>query len=194
MSRPPVVVGISGASGAALGLSVVAQLAAVDVPVALVVTPAAERTLASEVGEDAHDRLRKMACQSFDVRDIGADIASGSFPVAGMIVAPCSMRSLGAIAHSLNDNLLVRAADVQLKERRPLVVIAREAPLHLGHLRAMSQVTEMGGIILPPAPAFYLQPKTVQDIIDQIAARAIDLLRLGPPLAQSWRASHQAWA
>ncbi|WP_114285617.1 UbiX family flavin prenyltransferase [Candidatus Halocynthiibacter alkanivorans] len=194
MSRPPVIVGISGASGAALGLSVVEQLRAVNVAVALVVTPAAERTLATEVDKGALDRLREMAGKSYEASDIGADIASGSFPVAGMLIAPCSMRSLGAIAHSLNDNLLVRAADVQLKERRPLVVIAREAPLHLGHLRSMSQVTEMGGIILPPAPAFYLRPKTVQDIIDQIAARAIDLLRLGPPLAQSWRASDQAWA
>jgi flavin prenyltransferase len=194
MSRPPVIVGISGASGAALGLSVVEQLHAVNVAVALVVTPAAERTLATEVDKGALDRLREMAGKIYEASDIGADIASGSFPVAGMLIAPCSMRSLGAIAHSLNDNLLVRAADVQLKERRPLVVIAREAPLHLGHLRSMSQVTEMGGIILPPAPAFYLRPKTVQDIIDQIAARAIDLLRLGPPLAQSWRASDQAWA
>jgi flavin prenyltransferase len=194
MSRPPVIVGISGASGAALGLSVVVQLHAVKVPVALVVTPAAERTLATEVDEGALERLREMAGKSYESNDIGADIASGSFPVAGMVIAPCSMRSLGAIAHSLNDNLLVRAADVQLKERRPLVVIAREAPLHLGHLRAMSQVTEMGGIILPPAPAFYLRPKTVQEIIDQIAARAIDLLRLGPPLAQSWGAPHQARA
>ncbi len=194
MSRPPVIVGISGASGAALGLSVVEQLHAVNVAVALVVTPAAARTRATGVDKGAQDRLRALAGQIYEVSDIGADIASGSFPVAGMLIAPCSMRSLGAIAHSLNDNLLERAAAVQLKERRPLVVIAREAPRHLEHLRAMSQITELGGIILQPPPAFYLRPKTVQDLIDQIAARAIDLLRLGPPLAQSWHALHQAWA
>lgn len=186
MTVAPVVVGISGASGAALGLSVVMQLSAANVPVELVVTPAGERTLRAEVADDALDRLTALASHVHRADNIGATIASGSYPVSGMIVAPCSMRSLGAIAHSLNDSLLIRAADVQLKERRPLVLIARETPLHLGHLRAMTAVTEMGGIILPPMPAFYLRPASVDDIVTQIAARAIDLLRLIPPLSTAW--------
>jgi len=121
-----------------------------------------------------------------DIRNIGASIASGSFPVAGMIVAPCSMRSLSAIAHSLSDNLLVRAADVRLKERQPLVLVARETPLHLGHLRAMTAVSEMGAIVMPPVPAFYLRPESLDAVIDQIACRAIDLLRLFNPVSRVW--------
>ena len=117
---------------------------------------------------------------------MGAAIASGSCPVAGMIVAPCSMRSLAAIAHGLDDNLLVRAASVQLKERRPLVLLPREAPLTLAHLRNMTAATEMGAILLPPVPAFYLQPETLAEVTAQIASRAVDLLRIGPPLAQAW--------
>lgn len=186
MIIPPVIVGISGASGAAIGLSVVQQLSAVKVPVELIITPAGERTLRTEVGAGALQTLISLASRTHRADDIGATIASGSFPVSGMIVAPCSMRSLGAIANSLNDNLLIRAADVQLKERRPLVLIARETPLHLGHLRAMTAVTEMGGIIMPPVPAFYLRPDTVDDIVTQIAARAIDLLRLMPAIAAGW--------
>jgi 4-hydroxy-3-polyprenylbenzoate decarboxylase len=104
-----------------------------------------------------------------------------------MIVAPCSMRTLSAIAHSLADNLLVRAADVHLKERRPLVLIARETPLHLGHLKSMTAVTEMGAIVMPPVPAFYLQLSRIEDVVDQIARRAIDLLRIAPPSAKAWR-------
>jgi len=186
MSDLPVVVGISGASGAAIGLAVLRQLAQAHRPAELVITPAARRTLNEEVGPGAEGEAHALASATHAPGDIGARVASGSAPVAGMIVAPCSMRSLSAIAHSLSDNLLVRAADVQLKERRPLVLIARETPLHLGHLRAMTAVTEMGAIVLPPAPAFYLRPNSVQEIIDQIAARAIDLLRAGPPLAQAW--------
>ena len=127
-----------------------------------------------------------MVVRRHDIRDMGATIASGSHPVAGMIVAPCSMRSLAAIAHGLDDNLLTRAAGVQLKERRPLVLLAREAPLTLAHLRNMTAATEMGAVILPPVPAFYLRPASVEDVVTQIAARAVDLLRLGPPAAAAW--------
>ncbi|MCA1999821.1 MAG: UbiX family flavin prenyltransferase, partial [Hyphomicrobiales bacterium] len=130
--------------------------------------------------------LAARAARRHGIREIGAGIASGSVPVAGMIVAPCSMRTLAAIAHSLADNLLVRAADVRLKERQPLVLVAREAPLHLGHLRAMAAVTEMGAIVMPPVPAFYLRPASVAEIVDQIAARAIDLLRVFPAAARAW--------
>ncbi|HRE22556.1 MAG TPA: UbiX family flavin prenyltransferase, partial [Rhabdaerophilum sp.] len=139
-----------------------------------------------EVDATASARLEAMVTEVHDIGNVGASIASGSFPVAGMIVAPCSMRSLAAIAHSLSDNLLVRAADVRLKERQPLVLVAREAPLHLGHLRAMTAVTEMGAVVMPPVPAFYLRPDSLEAVIDQIACRAIDLLRVFPPLAREW--------
>lgn len=181
-----VVVGVSGASGAAIGVRIVELLASLGVAVDLVISQAAERTLALEVDAAAAGRLRGMADAAHDIRDIGASIASGSCPVAGMIVAPCSMRTLAAIAHSLSDNLLVRAADVQLKERRPLVLIARETPLHLGHLRAMTAATEMGAIVMPPVPAFYRRPPTVEAIVDHLARRAIDQLRIAPPMAAAW--------
>lgn len=182
-----VVVGISGASGAAIGVRVVERLAAVqDVEIHLVVSDAAIRTLEHEVGPGALRELLASADCSHAIDDIGACIASGSFHVAGMVVAPCSMRSLSAIATGISDNLLVRAADVQLKERRPLVLVTRESPLHLGHLRSMVAVTEMGAIVAPPAPSFYLRPRSIHEVVDQIAARSIDLLRLGPPLAHAW--------
>lgn len=180
MSRPlRVIVGISGASGAAIGFRVLERLAeAGTVETHLVISPAAERTLATEVAPEAPVRARALASHCHDHRDIGASIASGSFRTAGMIVAPCSMRSLGAIAYGQLGDLLTRAADVQLKERRRLVLVARESPLHLGHLRAMAQVTEFGAIIAPPVPAFYLKPLDIAAIVDQIALRAIGLLGL----------------
>lgn len=184
--RPRVVLGISGASGAALGLAVAAVLAEIGAETHLVVTRAAGRTLAAEVGPGARAALAALVAAEHDPDDVGAPIASGSFPAAGMIVAPCSMRSLSAIAHSLGDNLLVRAADVQLKERRRLVLLAREAPLHLGHLRAMTAATEAGAIVLPPVPAFYLRPRSLDEVVDQIARRAVDLLAVAPPTARAW--------
>ncbi|OIQ07134.1 MAG: phenolic acid decarboxylase [Rhodobacteraceae bacterium CG2_30_10_405] len=130
--------------------------------------------------------LRALATTVHPIGDVGAAIASGSCPVTGMIVAPCSMRSLAAIALGLDDNLLTRAASVQLKERRALVLLAREAPLTLAHLRAMTQATEMGAIIAPPVPAFYLRPASLAEVVDQIAARAVDLLHLAAPVARAW--------
>jgi 4-hydroxy-3-polyprenylbenzoate decarboxylase len=185
-----VIVGISGASGAAIGARIVERLA--ENPrcaVHLVVSPAAERTLAEEVGADALARLGTIAFRRHAHSDIGASIASGSFPGGGMIVAPCSIRTLSAIAYGQLDNLLVRAADVQLKERRRLVLLVRESPLHLGHLRAMTQAAEIGAIIAPPLPAFYLKPKSLADVVDQIACRAINLLNLPGVSAPA-----QAWA
>jgi 4-hydroxy-3-polyprenylbenzoate decarboxylase len=182
-----VVVAITGASGAALGARIVELLAQqTQVAVDLVVSPAGERTLAEEVGSDALARIARMARQHHAVADIGAAIASGSVATAGMIVAPCSMRTLAAIAHGLADNLIVRAADVHLKERRPLVLLVRETPLHLGHLRNMVLAAELGAVVMPPVPAFYLQPRSVVELIDQVARRAIDALKLGPPLGASW--------
>ncbi len=183
-----VVVGISGASGALLGVRIVELLADTGrVEIHLVVSTAAEATIAHEVGPTALATLHRFASVLHPIDAIGASIASGSFETRGMIVAPCSMRTLGAIAMSLSDNLLVRAADVHLKERRRLVLLARETPLHLGHLRAMLAVTEMGAIVAPPVPAFYRQPQTIRDIVDATAIRAIDLLGLGLDL------DHQRW-
>lgn len=180
MTQPVrVIVGISGASGAAIGLRVLQRLSETrQIETHLVISAAAERTLASEIDQDAPERARALASHCHDHRDIGASIASGSFHTAGMIVAPCSMRSLCAIAFGQLGDLLTRAADVQLKERRRLVLVARESPLHLGHLRAMAQVTEYGAIVAPPVPAFYLRPRDIGAIVDQIALRAIGLLDL----------------
>ena len=183
-----VVVGISGASGAAIGLRILERLAAiVSVETHLVISAAAEKTLRQEVGDDALSRAWELADMRYAIDAVGSTIASGSFRTVGMIVAPCSMRTLAAIALSLSDNLLVRAADVHLKERRRLVLLTRESPLHLGHLKSMLQVTEMGAIVAPPVPAFYQLPQSIADIVDAIAARAIDLLGIAcDPQTESW--------
>lgn len=183
---PRIVLGVSGASGAALALDCARALRAAGAAVELVLSAMAERTLALEIGPGARGELVGLADRLHPVIDLGAAIASGSFPVQGMIVAPCSMRSLAAIAHGLDDNLLTRAASVQLKERRPLVLLAREAPLTLAHLRNMTAVTEMGAVVLPPVPAFYLRPETTAQITAQVAARAVDLLRIATPQARAW--------
>lgn len=182
-----VVLGVSGASGAQLALACARDLARRGASIDLVVSAGGERTFALEDGLAARAELSALAAREHAIGDVGAQIASGSCPVAGMIVAPCSMRSLSAIAHGLDDNLLTRAASVQLKERRPLVLLAREAPLSLVHLRNMVLATEAGAIILPPVPAFYLQPASLADAVAEIAARAVDLLRLGPAEARSWQ-------
>lgn len=181
-----VILGVSGASGAALALDCARALRRAGAAVELVLSAMAERTLTLEIGPGARDELVALADRLHPVIDLGAAIASGSFPVHGMIVAPCSMRSLAAIAQGLDDNLLTRSASVQLKERRPLVLLAREAPLTLAHLRNMTAATEMGAIVMPPVPAFYLRPETTAEITTQIAARAVDLLRLAPAQARAW--------
>jgi 4-hydroxy-3-polyprenylbenzoate decarboxylase len=189
MSHPHrVIVGISGASGAAVGARIVELLAlSGKSEIHLVVSEAAKRTLAYEVGAATLTRLSTIAHYNHDIDDIGAAIASGSFQTAGMIVAPCSIRSLSAIAHGNLDNLLTRAADVQLKERRKLVLLVRESPLHLGHIRSMAAATEFGAIVAPLAPAFYLLPRTLNEMIDNMALRAIGLLgidELCPPIPE----------
>jgi len=183
-----IVVGISGASGAMLGIRIVELLATAGCEIHLVVTRSGERTIGHEAGADELCRIGALACVHHAIDDIGATIASGSFRTAGMIVAPCSMRTLSAIATSSADNLLTRAADVHLKERRRLVLLARETPLHLGHIRMMAAATEMGAIVAPPVPAYYRRPQSVADIIDHTARRAIDLLDLDiAALAEPWR-------
>lgn len=186
MSTRRVVLGVSGASGAMLSLEAARHLASLGIETDLVASSAAKRTLAEECGSEALQTLEALVTRSHAIDDIGAAIASGSVPVSGMIIAPCSMRSLAAIAHGLDDNLLTRAAGVQLKERRRLVLLAREAPLTLAHLRNMTAAAEMGAIVMPPVPAFYLPHTTLTEVASQIAARAVDLLAVSPPRAQPW--------
>ncbi|MEC3914458.1 UbiX family flavin prenyltransferase [Nocardia sp. CDC160] len=179
------VVGISGATGIAYGMRVLELARKAGVETHLVVTPAGQQTRAYETELSAAD-LAAMADVTYRPADIGAAIASGSFRTAGMIVAPCSIRTLSAVAYANNDNLLTRAADVTLKERRRLVLMVRETPLTLAHLRAMTAVTEMGGIVMPPVPAFYLNPESVSDIVDHTAGRALDLLGIEVPELPRW--------
>lgn len=178
-------VGISGATGIVYGTRVLELARKAGVETHLVVTAAGQQTRACETDLSARD-LAAMADVCHRPADIGAPIASGSFRTAGMIVAPCSVRTLSAIACSNGGNLLTRAADVTLKERRRLVLLVRETPLTLGHLRAMTAVTESGGIIMPPVPAFYLRPGTVDDIVGHTAGRALDLLGVEVPDMPRW--------
>ncbi|MDO3444829.1 UbiX family flavin prenyltransferase [Agrobacterium sp. V1] len=184
-----VVVGVTGASGAGIALRIIERLAGMkSVEIHLVLSQSARRTVLHEKGAQAMGRMFSLAGVNHSIDDIGAAIASGSFPTAGMIVAPCSMRTLAAIATGLSDNLLTRAADVHLKERRKLVLMTRETPLHLIHLRNMCTVTEAGAIVMPPVPAFYNRPQSVDDIVDQFAARAIDQLGIASaPQAPIWQ-------
>jgi 4-hydroxy-3-polyprenylbenzoate decarboxylase len=184
--RPRIVVGISGASGVVYGLRALERLAEAGVETHLVLTRSAALTIGYEL-EVPLDAVKAKAAVVHPLADVGASIASGSFRTEGMLVAPCSMRTLAAIATGNTDNLLTRAADVVLKERRRLVLLVREAPLHLGHLRSMVAVTEMGAIVSPPVPAFYAKPRTVDDIVDHTVDRALDLFGIEVPGAVRWR-------
>ncbi len=181
-----IVVAMTGASGAALGRAALAMLRAMpDVRTHLVLSAAARRTIAHELEERAED-LAALADVVHDVDDIGAGPASGSFAAHGMLIAPCSIRTLSAIACCNADNLITRAADVMLKERRRLVLMVRESPLHLGHLRAMTAATEAGAIIAPPVPAFYSRPRDLAEMTSQTAARALALLGLEAEELRRW--------
>lgn len=179
------VVGISGATGIAYGVRALEFARKAGVQTHLVVTAAGQQTRQYETELSAKD-LAAMADVVYRPSDIGAAIASGSFRTAGMLVAPCSIRTLSAIAYSNGDNLLTRAADVTLKERRRIVLLVRETPLTLGHLRAMTAVTEMGGIVMPPVPAFYLRPSSIDELVDHTVARALDLLSIDVPDMPRW--------
>jgi len=180
-------VAITGASGAVYGLRLLQVLGATaGVQVHAVVSDAGWLTLRHEL-DLAPEALRPLVHTLHDAAHLGAGPASGSFRCDGMVVAPCSMRTLAAIANGLSDNLVIRAADVMLKERRRLVLMARETPLHLGHLRNMTAVTEMGAIVCPPMPAFYLRPKTLDDIVDASVARVLDLLDVPHTLSERWQ-------
>jgi flavin prenyltransferase len=169
------IIGISGASGAVYGVRALDMLAELGVETHLVLTKAAELTLASE-GLPNSTALKSRASCVHKISDVGASIASGSFKTDGMLIAPCSVRTMGEIATGVTSNLLTRAADVQLKERRRVVLMLRETPYHLGHIRTMAAVTEMGGIIFPPVPAFYAQLENLDAVVTQSVGRALDLL------------------
>ncbi len=179
------VVGISGASGTVYGVRLLARARALGVETHLVVTPAGVLNAHHELGLDRR-ALDALADRSYAAAEIGACIASGSFAAAAMVVAPCSMKTLAAVAHGLSDNLLTRAADVTLKERRPLVLMVRETPLNLAHLRNMTAVTEMGGIVFPPLPAFYHRPSSIDELVDDSVERVLALLGVTAATPRSW--------
>jgi 4-hydroxy-3-polyprenylbenzoate decarboxylase len=179
------IIGISGASGVIYGVRMLEVLRGTDIETHLVMTRSAEMTLAYETDLKVAD-VHKLASVVYPIGDVGAAISSGSFRTIGMIVAPCSVRSLSEIAYGTTSNLLSRAADVVLKERRRLVLMVREAPLHTGHLRAMTQASEIGAVILPPVPAFYALPKSVDDVINHTIGRALDLFDIDTGLVKRW--------
>lgn len=179
------IIGISGASGAAIGIRLLEACRALDVETHLVISKAGEVTITQETGRSVSE-VKALASHHHKVGDIGAAIASGSFPTMGMIVAPCSIRSMSEIATGVTSSLLTRAADVCLKERRRLILAVRETPFHTGHLRSMTQLSEMGAIIAPPVPAFYTRPETVAEVIDQFAGHLLALMGIESGLAREW--------
>ena len=184
---PPrrMVVGISGASGVVYGVRLLQLLRQLDIETHLVMSRSAQATLAHESDYSVAD-VRALATVCYSNTDIGAAISSGSFPVMGMIVAPCSIKSLSEIATGVTSGLLSRAADVTLKERRRLVLMVRETPLHLGHLRSMTRVTEAGAIVYPPVPAFYANPESLDDMVDHTLGRVLDLFNIETNVVHRW--------
>lgn len=183
---PPLVIGISGASGVIYGVRLLEVLRGIGVPTHLVMSRSAEITLAHETDLKVAE-VRALATVTHAVGDIAASIASGSFRTRGMVVAPCSMRSMAEIATGVTSSLLTRAADVTLKERRRLVLMVRETPLHTGHLRAMTQVSEMGAIVAPPVPAFYARPASIAEMVDHTVGRVLDLFDIDAGTVRRWR-------
>ena len=181
------VIGITGASGSIYGVRLLEILrTTTDIELHLVISAAGKRTLVEETDYSVAD-VEALAHQRYDVKDVGATLASGSFRTAGMVVAPCSIKTAAAVAACYTDTLLTRAADVTLKEGRPLIMLVRETPLHLGHLRVLTALAEMGAVVLPPMPAFYNRPKAVDDIINHTVARVLDRLQLPQTLVGEWR-------
>src|ERR1700722_6017940 len=179
------VIGLSGASGVAYGIRALEALTELGIESHLVMTKPAEMTIGYETKLSPR-QVAAMADYSYAIGDIAAPIASGSFKTGGMLVAPCSVRTMSEIATGVTTSLLTRAADLMLKARRPLVLMVRETPLHLGHLRSMVALAEMGAIILPPMPAFYAEPKTLSDLVDQMVGKTLDLLGYQWPAMKRW--------
>jgi flavin prenyltransferase len=185
MPQQRLVVGITGATGAVYGVRLLQRARELGVETHLVVTPAGVLNVHHELGLD-RNRLEAMADRAYAPGDVGACVASGSFDTAAMVVAPCTMKTLGAIAHGLSDNLLTRAADVTLKERRRLLLMVRETPFNLAHLRNMTAATEMGAIIFPPLPAFYHRPASIDEMVAESVERVLSLLQLAGATPKAW--------
>lgn len=185
-SNAPLILGISGASGAVYGLCMLDMLKVLSIPVHLVISRAGAMTLKDETGLRVEELAAKAEMHYSD-KDIGAAIASGSFKTRGMIVAPCSIRTASQIATGTTDTLLARAADVVLKEQRRLALMVRETPLHLGHLRTLTALAEMGAVIAPPVPAFYAKPETIDTMVAQSCGRVLDLFGLNAPQTYRWQ-------
>jgi 4-hydroxy-3-polyprenylbenzoate decarboxylase len=181
----PLIVGISGASGAIYGVRLLQALKKNKIPSHLVISKSAAITLKEEMDLSV-DEVRALADTTYSNSDVGAAISSGSFKTRGMVIIPCSIRTVSDIAYGTTDNLLSRAADVILKERRRLVLVVRETPLHTGHLKSMLAATENGAIIMPPVPAFYHRPKTIEDIVSQTVGRCLDLFDIDAGLVKRW--------
>lgn len=179
------IVGISGASGVIYGVRFLEIVSKLPLEIHLIISNAAKKNLQIETTYKAAD-LEAMAHQVYDPGDLGAPISSGSFLTLGMVIIPCSIKTLSGVANSFNDTLLIRAADVCLKERRKTVLVVRETPLHLGHLRLMEQATEMGAVIFPPIPAFYHHPKSIEDIIDHTVGKILDQFGIKHHLFKRW--------
>lgn len=184
-------VGVTGASGAIYALRLLEKLRRQDVEIHLILTRSGEKTLFLETGKRAAD-LKALANCSWSVDDISAPLASGSYQTAGMAIAPCSIHTMSSIASGVTSNLLTRAADVALKERRRLILMIRESPLHLGHLRTMASLAEMGAILAPPVPGFYNRPTSIQDLVDSSVDRVLDLLGLPDEKARRWSGPRRA--
>ena len=186
------IVAITGASGVIYGIRALEVLRGVpDLESHLILTPSGARTIVEETAYTV-DKVRKLAHHEYNYKDIGAAVSSGSFKTAGMLVAPCSVKSLSGIANCYNDELVVRAADVCLKERRRVVLLFRETPLHAGHIALMDQVTRNGAIVMPPVPAFYSRPKTIDELVMQTVGRALDLFDIDAKVVKRWTESAPA--
>lgn len=185
MKPDRLIIGVSGASGIVYGMRALQALRELGVESHMVASKAAEMTLGYETDVSIRD-FRALADHHYKMPDVGAPIASGSFHTRGMLIAPCSVRTMAEIATGVTSSLLTRAADVVLKERRRLVLMVRETPFHLGHLRTMEALTEMGAVICPPLPAFYAKPKTIDDLVDQSVGRALDLFDLDWQSTRRW--------
>lgn len=180
------VVGISGATGSIYGIRLLQALRQQGIETHLVISPDGERNIELETGYSVA-AVKALASEVYDFHDVGAAIASGSFVTAGMVIAPCSIKSLSGVANSYNENLLIRAADVCLKEGRKLVMVVRETPLHKGHLELMLRAVEMGAVILPPMPAFYHLPQSIDDLVDQTVGKILDQFGVDARLFRRWR-------
>jgi 4-hydroxy-3-polyprenylbenzoate decarboxylase len=185
------VIALSGASGAILGIRMLQALQHSPIETHLIISPAAILTISSETDWTVKE-VESMASEVHPHRDVGATIASGSYKTLGMVIAPCSVKTLASIAYGMTDDLTTRAADVCLKEGRPLIAVYRETPLHVGHLRALTQFAEMGGVVFPPVPAFYARPTSIDEMVDQTVGRILDRLGIDNQLVKRWAGLKQA--